>query len=484
MRAGRSLKTRILLFLGGLTAVLMMVMLVSVLLRWRTLVLDTHRQKALAVAQTFASSLLDALIYQESRPLRDEEFLANHIHRFLVVNPDIKSLALYDPRGTPIFRSQLAETADLPEPFGHVSPLEEPLIRIYRSQALGWVIETTLFLRIHNREWGWLRMAFDAEPVRTQLRALFFLFYGLGVGFVLVLLGAAYLIVDRLTRSLRQLVEEMQQFDLERPLPTKLKPGDDEVGQLASSFNTLKDRLVQSRRQLLDAQRQIYHAEKLASIGRLAAGVAHEINNPLHGLKSCLFTIQEEAHNAEEVRRFASLADEAATRISNVVEKLLNFSRQKAQQRSAMDLNEVVDKALALLAYRIDKEKITIVKELDPALPTIYADAELLGQVVVNMLINSCDSMQEGGEIRISTSLSDNAHVRILIADTGCGIPEEHLDKIFDPFFTTKEDGRGTGLGLSVSLGIVEAHGGSIHVSSQVGVGTTFLVTLPIGAEP
>lgn len=484
MTAGRSLKTRILLSLGGLTAVLMMVIFVSVLLRWRTLILDTYRQKVLAVAQTFASSLLDALIYQESRPPRDEEFLANHIHRFLVVNPDIKSLALYDPRGSPIFRSQLAGTADLPETFHHLSPLDEPRVRIYRSQALGWVIETTLFLRIHNREWGWLRMAFDAKPVRNQLRALFFLLHGLGVGFILALLGTTYLIVDRLTQSLRQLVQEMRQFDLEHPLPTGLKPGDDEVGQLASSFNTLKDRLVQSRRQLLDAQRQIYHAEKLASIGRLAAGVAHEINNPLHGLKSCLFTIQEGAHDAEEVKRFASLADEAATRISGVVEKLLNFSRQKTQQRSAMDLNRVIDKALALLAYRIDKERITIVRELDPALPTIYADAELIGQVVVNMLINSCDSMQDSGEIRISTSRVDDAHVRILIADTGCGIPEEHLDKIFDPFFTTKEEGRGTGLGLSVSLGIVEAHGGNIHVSSQVGVGTTFQVTLPIGAEP
>jgi len=212
---------------------------------------------------------------------------------------------------------------------------KEPFVQIYHSQSLGWVIETTLFLRIHNREWGWLRMAFDAEPVRQQLRALFFLLYGLGVGFVLVLLAAIYLIVDRLTRSLRQLVKEMQQFDLERHQATGLEPGDDEVGQLVHSFEMLKQRLAQSRKQLLEAQRQIYHAEKLASIGRLAAGVAHEINNPLHGVKSCLYAIQQEPHDAAQVKRFASLADEAVARISNVVEKLLNFARQKRQQRGA-----------------------------------------------------------------------------------------------------------------------------------------------------
>lgn len=483
MRPRKSLKKRILLFLGGLTTVLMMVVFVSVLLRWKALILDTHRQRALAMAHTFSASLLDALIYQESRSMRDEEFLANHIHRFLSMNPDIKSLVLYDQRGTPIFRSRLGSGALTKETLRRIIEAKEPLVHIYRSEDLGWILETTLLLRIHNRQWGWMRMAFDAEPIRQQLKFLFLLLYGLGAGFTLVLLAATFLIVDRLTQSLRHLVSEMQGFDLEHIAPTTLRPGDDEVGLLVETFEMLKSRLLQSRKQLLEAQRQVYQAEKLASIGRLAAGVAHEINNPLHGLKSCLFAMQRERDNPAEVTKYLSLADEAVERISSVVDKLLNFSRQGAQQRTEMNLNEVIEKVLALMSYRLDKGGISVVKELDPSLPSIHADPQLIGQVVMNMLINSYDSIQDGGEIRISTRRTEGQNVCMVIADTGCGIAEEHLDKIFDPFFTTKEDGQGTGLGLSVSLGIVEAHGGTITVQSKVGVGTTFQVRLPIGGS-
>ncbi|MDZ7271508.1 MAG: ATP-binding protein [candidate division KSB1 bacterium] len=482
MNPRKSLKVRILLFLGGLTTVMLAVVFVSVLLRWRALILNTHRERALAVAQTFSTSLLDAIIYQENRQMRDAEFLANHIHRFLSRNPYIKNLVLYDEQGVPIFCSRWDDS--LPSGDTPLRPqIKGPVARIYRSRSLGWIIETTLLLRIHNRQWGWLRMAFDAEPAREQMRVLFCLFYGLGFCFVLILLAATYLIVDRLTRSLRHLVAEMGRLDLERIEPSPLTPGEDEVGMLVQNFEMLKSRLAQSRRQLLDAQRQLYQAEKLASIGRLAAGVAHEINNPLHGLKSCLFAMRHQRGQSEDMGKYLSLADEAVERISGVVEKLLNFSRQGAQERSEMNLNETIEKALALFEYRVDKAKVSLVKQLDPSLPTIYADPQLIGQVVMNMLINSYDSMPDGGEIRISTSRGDSEHVYMVISDTGSGIAEEHLDKIFDPFFTTKAEGKGTGLGLSVSLGIVEAHGGSIQVSSQVGVGSTFRVTLPIGGK-
>lgn len=480
MSRGKSLKTRILTFLGALVVVLMMIISISVLYRWRALILDSERRSALAVAQTFSVSILDALIYQEGGLLQNEGFLESHIHNFVTRNRQVKFVVLYDQRGQVILRSSYAGDDPRAEELKFPPNAEQPITHLYQSRTFGWILEVTQPLQIHSKSWGALKIGFDIEPTRKKLDQLFYLLLGLTIGFVFILLTVIYFLVHRLTQSLSQLVAEMNHFDLDHIHPTQMKAGDDEIGSLVENFEKMKGRLSQSRQQLLDAQRQILHAEKLASIGRLASGVAHEINNPLHGLKNCLFLIGREAENPAKVREVLGLADESVDHIATIVQKLLNFSRPKAKEIAKIDLHEDIAKVLALLGYRLEKGGITIEQDLDPALPLIHADSQLLQEVIMNLLLNSFDSLENGGTIRLTTRRSGENTIRLSIADTGCGIDPEHLDKIFDPFFTTKEEGKGTGLGLSVSLGIIEAHGGTISVISQPRAGTTFTVTLPI----
>ena len=199
-------------------------------------------------------------------------------------------------------------------------------------------------------------------------------------------------------------------------------------------------------------------------------------------MKSCLYAIEQEPENMPLVKRYSSLANEALEHIALIVQKLLGFSRQHAKQTVAMDLHHEIDKVLSLLAFKLDKNQIIIERQFDPQLPLLHADPHLIQEVIMHLLLNSMDSMEEeeGGTIRITTSRDGVVRIHLEIADTGCGIDSADLDRIFDPFFTTKEEGRGTGLGLSVSLGIIEGHGGTITCKSKPYRGTTFHITLPV----
>lgn len=476
-----SLKAKILLYVGSVIIVLMMLISISVLFQWRSMILSSQRQNALAVAQTFSISVLDALIYQESGMIQSEGFLENHIHNFLNKNSQIKFVNIYDQHDQIMVRSSYQDGEPGRSDLVNLTPLHLriPVMQIYRSQRLEWILEVSLPLQIHSKSWGTLKLGFDITSTRRKLQQMFFLLFFFTIGSVLIILTVIYFLIDRLTQSLRGLVTEINRFDLENIEPIAMKVSNDEIGFLVSTFEKMKKRLAQSRKQLLDAQRQIYHAEKLASIGRLASGVAHEINNPLQGLKSCLFAIEKEPHNHAQTVKYVGLANEGLDHIAMIVQKLLGFSRKHAKQTAPVDLNENIEKVLSLLAYRLDADNIKVTLQLDRHLPLIQADPHLLQDVIMNLLLNSFDAVSTNGTIRISTEAVDE-HLLLTITDSGCGIGAEDMDKIFDPFFTTKEDGRGTGLGLSVALGIVETHGGSISVESAPGKGTTLFVRLPL----
>jgi len=481
-----SLKTRILLFIGILIIVLMMIISMSILYQWRALILDNQKQTALSVARTFAASILDGLIFQESGLLPNEGYLENQIHTFLGKNPQVKWLVMYDQNANVVVRSSFSG-AEPARQDAHLQPhvlTGGTAMGIYRSQAFGWILEIGLPLQIHSKSWGELRLGFDLNTTWNQLQYLFFYILGFTIVFVLSILAFIYFFINRMTQSLGQLVEEMNRFDLEKMAPIRMQAGKDEIGVLVRNFIKMRERLHQSRNQLLEAQRQVYRAEKLASVGRLASGVAHEINNPLHGMKSCLYAIAEEPQNVPQLKHYLTLANEALDHISVIVQKLLGFSRQHAKQVTAINVQNEIDKVLSLLAFRLDKNQIIIEREFMFDLPMINADPHLIQEVIMNLLLNSVDAMEEGGIIRITTATAGAEHIRLEIADTGCGIDSKDMDRIFDPFFTTKEEGKGTGLGLSVSLGIIESHGGTITCESKPYRGTTFRITLPLEGNP
>ena len=265
--------------------------------------------------------------------------------------------------------------------------------------------------------------------------------------------------------------------DLEHQLPVRRN---DELGLLQRSFNDMTRRLAA-------AQRQIYQSDKLASIGRLAAGVAHEINNPLTGvLVHSSFLHKRAAAGSSEQKDLETIVHETK-RCREIVKGLLDFARQAPMRKASVELNTVVERALRIVDNQLKVKDVEVIRALADELPATWADANQLTQVLINLLVNAADAIgPEGGEIYVTTDRRDDETgevIEVKVADNGCGIAEQGLGQIFEPFFTTKER-QGTGLGLAVVWGIVQEHGGSIEVDSAVGRGTTFTVRLPVVATP
>jgi len=249
------------------------------------------------------------------------------------------------------------------------------------------------------------------------------------------------------------------------------------------AFNEELERKVRERtKELEEAQAQLVQSEKLASIGELAAGVAHEINNPLGVMLGFTQVILKKLPEKDQLRKPLTSIEREGLRCKKIIQGLLDFSRRSTPTLEPVNVNEVTEAAVKLIEHQIRIENIKLVKGYAPNLPEIQADSNQLQQVFVNLIINAYHAMPKGGELRITTRPLGNK-VQIIFADTGMGIPATNLKRIFDPFFTTKEVGKGTGLGLSVSYGIIQEHGGKIEVDSQVGVGTTFVVTLPVNQD-
>jgi signal transduction histidine kinase len=249
-------------------------------------------------------------------------------------------------------------------------------------------------------------------------------------------------------------------------------------GRVKAFSKELEQRVEERTRELEETQAQLVQSEKLASIGQLAAGVAHEINNPLGVILGFSQVIMKRLPEDDPLRKPLSSIEREGLRCKKIIQGLLDFSRRSPQTLQPVNLNDVVEAACALSEYQISLDNINTIKGYAPNLPKILADANQLQQVFTNLVINAYHAMPQGGTLRIVTRGASDK-VQTIISDTGVGIPPENLKSIFDPFFTTKEVGKGTGLGLSISHGIIKSHGGDIKVDSQMGVGTTFIVTLP-----
>jgi two-component system NtrC family sensor kinase len=259
----------------------------------------------------------------------------------------------------------------------------------------------------------------------------------------------------------------------------------DEIGRLATSFNAMVAHLADARRQLEDRHaEEIRRSEHLASLGKMAAGIAHEINNPIAGMLNCVRTLRKGVRDEGQRIQYLHMVQEGLGRIGRTVGQLLNFAREAKPELARTDLESLLQQCLALLEEDLTARRIVCSLRRDGNLPEILADPHQLEQVFLNILKNSMEAMPDGGRITVSMSMREaegGPFLEVRVADTGIGIPAEHLPLIFDPFFTTKEVGKGTGLGLSVSYGIVRAHGGYIEVKSEVGKGSLFIVGLPVG---
>jgi two-component system NtrC family sensor kinase len=315
--------------------------------------------------------------------------------------------------------------------------------------------------------------------------------------FVIILLGILFFITSTIIKPLNSMViatNKIAQGDLDHKV--NIDQGD-ELGQLAKSFNkmtknlniankklvqwgkTLEKRVEERSKKLKDMQDTLVQSEKMASLGRLAAGIAHEINNPLTSILINSHLIREKTDSKSPIFENLNLITEETERCSNIVKGLLDFSRLNPQEKQFADINDVITTTLNILKNQAAFQNTHITTFLSNNLPPLEIDKDKIKQVFLNLMINSAEAMPDGGQLTVRSMLSeDNKYIKVEFADTGIGIPEKYLNKLFDPFFTTKSGG--TGLGLAISFGIINQHKGNIKVKSKPSQGSTFTISLPV----
>ena len=323
------------------------------------------------------------------------------------------------------------------------------------------------------------------------------------------LISAAF-IWAMVRQPVRQLIEGTRQVaggDLDYSIPVTRV---DEIGTLAASFNNMVSQLKSARQQIMEWTRTLearveektreldqayYHliqSEKMASLGKLAAVVAHEINNPLAGIliygklaSRQLMKPEAPAERAAEAAKYLQIIEAESRRCGLIVKNLLTFARQAPLNPQRNDLNAIVERCLLLVEHQLELQSIDLVKELDPHIPAITCDASQVQQALLALLVNAVEAMPKGGRLSVVTSFDSGRHLaRMRVSDEGPCIPEDVVPHIFEPFFTTKEGEKGVGLGLAIAFGIVQQHGGNIEVVSTREVGTTFTLVLPEEGRP
>jgi signal transduction histidine kinase len=252
----------------------------------------------------------------------------------------------------------------------------------------------------------------------------------------------------------------------------------DEIGILADSFNEMSRKMASDIGEMQRLNEQLILTEKLAAMGTLAAGVAHEVNNPLASISSLIQMISADDKVNIETKEKLKLISTQIQRISQVTKDMTDFARARPSTKRAINLNAVISASLRLASFDKRFQELEIAESLAPQLPTLLADSDQMQQVLLNFFLNSRDAMPGGGKLYVGSEF-DSDEVRVVIRDTGCGIDEVSRKKVFDPFFTTKPAGNGTGLGLAVCYGIVSAHGGSIEINEAIDSGTEFIIRLP-----
>ena len=357
---------------------------------------------------------------------------------------------------------------------------------------------------------GVLDIVYSLDDIDRKMQTSAITMAALSLGFIIIAALSVGFFVHRLVyvplRDLETGAVRLSTGNLEQAIPVR---SEDEFGQLAASFNamtvalrnsqselrewghTLEQKVEKRTQELRIAEAETARTEKLASVGLLAAGIAHELNNPLTGVLTFTSLLRKKMPDGSADAEDLDLVIRETKRCAAIIRRLLDFAREKAPEKNFTDLNRVIEDTARIIERPASFRDIEIAMDLDRTLPPVWVDADLIKQVVMNMLVNAQHAIEKEGNITVRSRRSPEPKspepgmalmpmVEIAIIDTGCGIPEKNLKRIFDPFFTSKEVGKGTGLGLSVSHGIVKAHGGLIEVESRIGEGSTFRIYLPL----
>jgi len=479
-----SLQTRFLVAIAGLLLVLVVVILFVVQSREVQGVYAEARSRGTLVAEYIASQNLRTLTNWDLDILQE--------NADAVTDEQLLYVVFYDRTGRPL--AATTSVKDLPEIMkpsgleGEVEP-NKVLFATRDVRVAGGVfrvleVERPIFLQGSPTRWASVKIGQSLEGLRVEIRRLRVVLILIGLGGLLLGVFGSALLARRITGPLRKLVEgtvRIARGDFSRRI---VVDSQDEIGDLARSFDEMTGELLRARERMEEANRKLVQAEKLASIGRLSATIAHEIRNPLTSVKLNIQKVaaNERADPAET--EHLSIAKEGIAQIEKFIKDLLSFTRVSELHLERFSLEQVLEESLKVLRDAFRDKGIAVETSYAPGLPPALVDGDKLRQVFLNVLRNAWEALDEGGRVEIVLDLDpgqDGPLFRVRISDDGPGIPRANRESIFEPFFTTKPSG--FGLGLANARKIVEQHNGTIRLARRKGGGSQFVICLPVEEE-
>ena len=477
----KSLQQRITFLSVGLAALSLLFLTITFAGRDEELFIQQNNTLRHRLSEALAISITNALLYEELGLIEEGGLIENYIEEWMHT-PDlhVRSIHVFNPAGIVVASSNLREVGSpcdrsdlLPEgessTVSHqiTSPGNEPLLEVVTP------------LNISTRSWGTLRILYSLQPMKDELKGIRIA----SAGIALLLFIFIALILTLYVRTAIAPLRELRDFVAAIPKQSWLRApvrSHDEIGEVAQSFNDMLDELESVREHERETQERFHHSERVAMIGKLAAGVAHEVRNPIAGIGNLVENLDRYRHNDSKFHEYTEAITQGLQRIERIVANLVSLGHQAPSDPQPIDPVATIQEILDLSAYNLNKNSVRIEWDIVPGIPPVLADRDQFRQVILNLVLNAVHAMEKsGGLLTIGISRQEN-RLEISFTDTGIGISREHMTHIFDPFFTTLPVGEGSGLGLAVSKSIMEQHGGSIEVESEVGKGTRFLLHFPL----
>jgi signal transduction histidine kinase len=473
------LRGKFILYSNTVIAVTMTIATVLAAIHDRNTHYTAIRDHTRSVAGALAIAITDALMYEDLGLVQDAGLTDNYISEILLQHQDhLRYIVVTNPEGVVTHSSRWQLLGKPFERRASAEQLKQALLERRHMEDRERLIELSVPLNISTKSWGALTLAYSVEPIEQELRD--FTWRLIQVALLLILANSVLtmIYVESLIRPILRLHQTMKRAG-EGDLTARVwARSGDEVAELGTEFNVMMDELEETRDREKTRQSQLVHTEKMAALGTLAAGVAHEVNNPLGGILGCIENMRADPENREMRDRYLGLIEDGLRRIERTVANLLDFSRRRELRQEPTSLNQCLQHVAELASYQLRKAGVELHMQLEPDVPPVLADHFQIEQLLLNLVLNAVQAMPQGGTLTLRSLRREHAIVAE-VCDTGTGIPDAIRARIFDPFFTTRSVGEGTGLGLAVSDSIATAHGGGLEVESTVGRGSVFRVVLP-----